>query len=156
MEAGKYFVILDGHTAGPFTIAELRNLYLGGSVTGETLYATPDSQEWMPVEIIKPLLAAVVASQPVVATVRAEGPPAPPSVVYMPQPEKGTTSRGVYRVLAFFLGLIGVHNMYAGFIIRGLAQLVFSMTGIRLVLTVPWVIIELFFQSRDGRGLEMV
>lgn len=78
--AAKYFVDLDGKTAGPFTISEMRDLYAGGTITGETLYAMPDAQEWLPVQTIKPLLAATGVPQ--TAPSRAPVIPAP----VMPNP----------------------------------------------------------------------
>ena len=53
-----YYVDLDGRTAGPFTVEELRQLYLGKTITERTLYSTPQSVEWLPLETIMPLLAA--------------------------------------------------------------------------------------------------
>jgi hypothetical protein len=61
-DAAKYFVDLNGKTAGPFTITEMRDLYAGRTINPATLYATEGAQEWLPVETIKPLLAAAVAA----------------------------------------------------------------------------------------------
>ncbi|MBI3881789.1 MAG: NINE protein [Verrucomicrobia bacterium] len=69
------------------------------------------------------------------------------------KPAQSTSSRGVYCVLAFFFGLIGVHNFYAGFVAAGFVQLILSLTGVGLVVTVPWVIAEMLFQRTDGKGL---
>jgi hypothetical protein len=97
MTGSKYFVDIDGKTAGPFTISEMRDLYAGGTITGATLYAMPDSQEWLPVQTIKPLLVAA-ASPPVQRERRAE---LPRSAVSPELPMcPGCGYRGVMRMQA--------------------------------------------------------
>ena len=65
-------------------------------------------------------------------------------------------SRIAYQILAFFLGLLGIHNFYAGFTKRGIAQLLISVLGsIVLIPTLcvwVWVIVEIFSvdQGPDG------
>ena len=56
-----------------------------------------------------------------------------------------------YRLLAFFLGATGVHNIYAGYVGRGLAQLLLCWTGISTV----WALIETFFVKKDANGNPM-
>lgn len=71
-------------------------------------------------------------------------------VVNQPQPSK---SRGLYIILALFFGLAGIHNFYAGYTGTGLIQLVLSLTGIGCIVTVPWVIIDILFTTKDGHGV---
>jgi rubredoxin len=56
----EYYVDLNGHTAGPFTIQQMRDLYAGRTITDQTIYSTPKSVEWLPVSVISPLLAAAM------------------------------------------------------------------------------------------------
>jgi hypothetical protein len=51
-----YYVDLNGSTAGPFSIAEITTLFSRGVIRPDTLYARPDSQEWLPISTILPLL----------------------------------------------------------------------------------------------------
>lgn len=52
----QYYVDIDGQTAGPFTVGELGDLLRAGRVAGETLFAKPNSVEWMPLSLILPIL----------------------------------------------------------------------------------------------------
>ncbi|WP_329768926.1 TM2 domain-containing protein [Stenotrophomonas maltophilia] len=85
-----------------------------------------------------------------------------PSPIAQPVPYlvKAAKSRGVYIVLGLFFGCLGIHNFYAGHHGRGLAQ--FFITAILgwfvigLVITVIWVLVEIFAETRDGAGDLMV
>lgn len=69
--------------------------------------------------------------------------------------ELSEKSRFVYVLLDLFLGPLGVHNMYAGFIGTGILQLILSLTLVGLIITVPWCILELFIQTKDASGRRM-
>lgn len=75
--------------------------------------------------------------------------------VFMPPPK----NRILYALLAFFFGLIGLHNLYAGFLIRGAIQFiltaVFSWTFTVPVLVSAWALAEVFFQRKDSTGQKM-
>ena len=61
-------------------------------------------------------------------------------------------SRVAYVLLAIFLGEIGVHNFYAGYIGRGIAQLLITILSFGLLFWVSWIwaIVELCVVSEDG------
>jgi len=64
-------------------------------------------------------------------------------------------SKVVAWILAFFFGYIGAHNFYLGFNGRGIAQLLLTLSFIGMIISVPWVCIELItilFYRKDGRG----
>ena len=64
-------------------------------------------------------------------------------------------NRIVYIVLAIFLGELGVHNFYAGYVGRGIAQLLISILSFGLLFWISWIwaIIEVCVTSHDGRGI---
>ena len=68
-------------------------------------------------------------------------------------------SRGVYIVLGFFFGGLGIHNFYAGRIGSGIAQLLITIFTFWLIIPIfiiwLWVIIELIVVNRDGHGRPM-
>ena len=66
------------------------------------------------------------------------------------------SSRFIYIILALFLGLLGIHNFYAGHTSAGLWQLLGTLllgwTLIVPLIILIWVIIEIFSQDMDGQG----
>lgn len=69
---------------------------------------------------------------------------------------KSAKSRGVYIILGLFLGLLGIHNFYAGRLGIGVAQLlvtcILGWVVVGIVVTAIWVIFELFTVKSDGAG----
>ena len=64
----------------------------------------------------------------------------------------------VYIVLAFFLGTLGLHNFYAGYWGRGLAQLCLSLIApwflyVPLLFVAVWVLLELLFVGKTAKGV---
>lgn len=76
-----------------------------------------------------------------------------------PQPfnvVKMAKSRGTYVVLGVLLGMLGIHNFYAGRFMRGGLQLASTtLLGwliVGLFITFFWVLIDLFTVTTDGSG----
>ncbi len=65
---------------------------------------------------------------------------------------RSTKSRGTYIILAIFLGLLGIHNFYAGYTVTGLIQLVLTCTGIAVPFVIIWIIADILFTTKDGAG----
>lgn len=69
-----------------------------------------------------------------------------------------TAKNGVaYIILAWFLGVIGIHNFYAGYWIRGLIQLGLTLVSwlfwfIPLLAVALWALGELLFENKDASG----
>jgi TM2 domain-containing membrane protein YozV len=49
---------------------------------------------------------------------------------------------GIYLVLCFFLGMFGVHSFYAGKILKGIAQVFFTITGSGAAVTAIWCLFD--------------
>ena len=68
-------------------------------------------------------------------------------------------SRVAYVLLAIFLGEFGVHNFYAGYVGRGLAQILLTIVGGSFTCGVTaapvwlWAIVEACVISKDARGV---
>ena len=66
-------------------------------------------------------------------------------------------SRLVYILLALFLGVLGIHNFYAGYKSKGIKQLLCTFPGI-LLLGIPtlicgiWVLVDICTVSQDADG----
>lgn len=63
-------------------------------------------------------------------------------------------SRISYILLAFFFGCLGVHNFYAGYNKKGIAQLLISLLsfGILSPIVGIWCIIEMCTVTKDSAG----
>lgn len=61
-------------------------------------------------------------------------------------------SRFLYIFLAIFVGLLGIHNFYIGRSARGVFQLLLTITGIGVMLSLPWVLLDIVTVSTDANG----
>jgi TM2 domain-containing membrane protein YozV len=65
-------------------------------------------------------------------------------------------SLGIYIILGVLLGLLGIHNFYAGYYGRGAAQLsITALLGsfyVGLIITGLWVLVELCTVRKDANG----
>ena len=72
------------------------------------------------------------------------------------QTQPSVKRRLTYILLAIFLGGLGVHNFYAGYSGKGIAQLLISLlTGwliVPLLAVGIWVIVEMFTVTQDSEG----
>jgi TM2 domain-containing membrane protein YozV len=80
-----------------------------------------------------------------------------PSAV-APQYARSHKSRTTYIVLGIFLGAFGIHNFYAGYVGRGVAQLVLTVIALLTLgylAIAPWIwaIIEICIVKEDSTGL---
>jgi len=86
---------------------------------------------------------------------------APAGVRYESAPlvVKAAKSRGVFIILGILLGLLGIHNFYAGYYGRGAAQLIITLLlgwiVIGIVITGLWVLVDLFTVTNDADGNAM-
>ena len=61
-------------------------------------------------------------------------------------------SRSIYILSALFLGVLGIHNFYAGYYWWAIIQLLLTATGAGFFVVVPWVLIEIFVIKKDAKG----
>ena len=66
-------------------------------------------------------------------------------------------SRLAYILLGVFLGALGIHNFYAGYVGRGIAQLSLTLLTVWLIFPLiaiaVWVIIEVCTVKKDAKGI---
>jgi TM2 domain-containing membrane protein YozV len=84
-------------------------------------------------------------------------PPPPPAAAPYASGNVIPKSRLAYILLALFLGCLGIHNFYAGYAGRGIAQLLISLflgwLIVPLAAVVIWIIIEICTVTRDAQGV---
>lgn len=70
----------------------------------------------------------------------------------MDNQEPALKNRGTYILLAIFLGVFGMHNIYAGRTWVGFIQFLLTTTGIGASLSLSWAIVEIFTVKEDAWG----
>lgn len=146
MTGVSHFLFLDGEQKGPYTFSQIQSMWRSGAITSETSHFMDGYTEWQPLEVIVPDL-----DPPPMRPAYAAGPPRPVVVA---------KSRGIYIILALFLGgLFGVHNFYAGRFTPAIFQLLITLIAGWLILPLflvgIWVIIECCIVKKDGRGVAL-
>ena len=65
-------------------------------------------------------------------------------------------SRVAYILLGFFLGSLGLHNFYAGYVARGVVQLLLSIFSLGLLSWISWIwaLVEIAIVSKNAKGIE--
>jgi len=93
--------------------------------------------------------------------VPAGGPPPLPPPPASPQPYvhpayTAPKQRVAYVLLGLFLGLLGIHNFYAGYVGRAVAQLLITVLigwlVVPLVAVAIWALVEIIVVSHDAKG----
>ena len=86
--------------------------------------------------------------------------PAPAPVAYQPYVsplsfDRPRKSRTTYIVLGIFLGALGVHNFYGGYVGRAVGQLCLTVLTLGYLCPISWVwaIIEICIVEKDSTGL---
>lgn len=64
-------------------------------------------------------------------------------------------SRVGYILLGFFLGEIGLHNFYVGYVGRGVAQLLITVLSLGFLCWVSWIwaLVEIIVVSKNAKGI---
>ncbi len=67
-------------------------------------------------------------------------------------------SRIAYILLAIFLGPLGIHNFYAGYTGKGIAQLLISLISFGFLAPVVfiWNLVEICTVTKDAQGVDFV
>jgi len=65
--------------------------------------------------------------------------------------------RAIFATLGGLTGAFGLHNFYAGYRRRGIAQILVTVltAGIGVLITAPWALIEVFRVKTDAAGRKM-
>ncbi|MBR3902211.1 MAG: TM2 domain-containing protein [Akkermansia sp.] len=67
-------------------------------------------------------------------------------------------SRLAYILLAVFLGSLGIHNFYAGYTGKAIAQLLITLIsfGFLSLLVWIWAIVEICTVTKDAQGVDFI
>lgn len=65
--------------------------------------------------------------------------------------------RSTFRIFGILFGAVGMHNFYAGYTGKAIAQLLITVCtlGIGSAITIPWSIIEACTITKDASGNDL-
>jgi len=126
----------DEENCGPYALSDVNALLLSGQLDADDLAWVEGTPDWVPLSEID-------------------------GVARVPSRRKTTSSRKILPafLLAWFVGLLGVHRFYAGRIGSGVAMLVLTITVFGIFITMIWALVDLIILAcgsfRDGDGVVM-
>src|SRR5258708_23603910 len=151
---------------GPYALAELQTYLSQGSILWTDLGRTDAMTPWVPVsQLLNPVVAAAPIPPPAPAAAAAVAPapaqfpqvyqPIPVAVVpayAYPRPQK---SKVAFVLLGIFLGTLGIHNFYAGYTGKGVAQLLITVLtlGYGGIISLILAIVEVCTVTQDSMGI---
>lgn len=161
-----WYYARDGQQHGPHTEEDLRRFIAEGRLASTELIWKAGMQGWAPAHTVFPPAVPV------------GGPPPPPPGGWSPQPQQAPHAlpqppyatpqyaqhaqpqrkeRIAYILLGIFLGGLGIHNFYAGYTGRAVAQLLVSVLLFWLIFPIIavwiWVIVEIVTVDADANGV---
>jgi len=158
-----YYYARNGQQFGPHSEEELRGLVANGQVGPNDPVWKQGMQDWAPLRTVIDLGPVAVPPPPPPAPTYA--PPAPPA--YSAPQAMATAavhpdakSRATYVLFGVFLGGLGIHNFYAGYTGRAIAQLLITVLTFWLIVPLIavgiWVIIEMVTVTKDAKGIPFI
>jgi TM2 domain-containing membrane protein YozV len=156
-----YYLLLNGQQNGPFTFNQMKTMWQSASINAGTQYWQIGMSSWQPLANIRHFIDSPGANQsgaPIVIN-QVNQNVAAVAAAYPQAMMRSPKSRGAYIVLGLFLGCFGIHNFYAGYVGRGIAQLLITLflgwLVIGFFITGLWALIEIISVNTDAHGLRM-
>ena len=158
-----YYLLINGQRTGPYTIQDIQQMLRQDGIGHETLIWQDGMMNW---ETIGSQRHLFENSYRPPQQQSYQPPQFQQHVQYQPQPlmmqpvgYAPPKSRIAYILLALFLGGLGIHNFYAGYTGKGVAQLLMSLL-LFWTIVVPigvfiWIIVEIVTVDRDSNGVMM-
>lgn len=77
-----------------------------------------------------------------------------PIIIMTAQPQSAPKSRVSYVILALLLGALGIHNFYAGYTGKGIAQLCITLLSLGFLgfVSAIWALVEAITVTQDATG----
>jgi TM2 domain-containing membrane protein YozV len=159
-----WYYVKQGKQIGPVSKDEIKSCIKTGFLSSGDMVWKQGSSDW--ITLTESNLKGLAISPPPVAVPQPSAVIYPPPVVIaMPPQNKIYKQQIVYIILGLFLGGLGIHNFYAGYVGRGIAQLLisilgsillFPLVGIPALIVGVWVLVEICVVNTDAAGNNFV
>jgi len=167
-----YYRNTNGQESGPYDAEECRRMVSVGLIEMGGMVRAVDSESWQPVGSVFPAAAAAPAPPPR-QTPRPSPAPAPTPGAQPGQPLCTRTTYILIAILPALAGIVGIHNLIAGYKERGIIQLALSgfcwimvflgfIIGITFCLAIPlglglfvWAVVEAVQVKVDANNVPM-
>lgn len=153
MGSDTYLLLINGQQSGPYTINQMKAMWQNGTINAGTAYWQTGMTQWQLLANIRHFLDMTPTNQfgnQVIVN----------QVGYPFQQIATGKSRVTFILFGLFLGCFGIHNFYAGYSGKGVAQLLITLFlgwifGLGFVITGIWALIEIIVVNTDANGLRM-
>lgn len=163
-----YYLLINGQRTGPYEVQDVQRMLRQNAIGYETQFWKDGMFAWETVGSQRHLFETPVYQQPQQQMYQQQPQYQQPMYqqpraqlnIYNNQPmmqqQFSSKSRVAYILLGLFLGGLGIHNFYAGYTGKGVAQLILTLTLFWTII-VPiavtiWIIIEVCTVDRDAFG----
>ena len=151
-----YLLVINGQQSGPYTINQMKAMWQNGTINAGTNYWQAGMTQWQSLANIRHFLDTPSGNQfanPVIVNQVGYQVGYPVQMVM-------AKSRVTFVLLGLFLGCLGIHNFYAGYSGKGVAQLLITfflgwVFGLGFFITWIWAFIEIIAVSTDAQGVRM-
>jgi len=137
-----------GQQMGPMDLQSVNTALLSGEVGADAMAWYDGLDAWVPITQVEGVRLRTAGGTPL--------PPLAPPAFYPNVGKQSPKSKIGYILLGVFLGNLGVHNFYAGYIGQGLAQLLISVFLFWTIIAIPivwiWAIVNVCTIETDALG----
>jgi TM2 domain-containing membrane protein YozV len=170
-----YYLAVNGERTGPYEASDIQRMLKQNAIGYETLFWKDGMLDWQSVGSQKHLFETSYQQSPQQQAYQQQSYQQPPfqqsqyqqpmqvyqqPVVVQPIMIAMQKSRLSYILLGLFLGGFGIHNFYAGYSGKGVAQLLLTLL-LFWTIVVPvgvwiWIIVEICTVDHDAYGNRMI
>lgn len=159
MSSDTYFLYVNNTKSGPYTVNQMKSMWQAGSINLGTHYWQPGMADWQPLAQIRHFIESpppLYGNQIIVNQMNS----APMMSPVLPVPVYNRKDRASFVLLGIFLGALGIHNFYAGYSGRAIAQLLLTLClswlfGLGAIISFCWAIVEVIVVDTDSNGVRM-
>ncbi len=144
---------------GPYDVGQVAQMLQTGILEKYDLYWHEGMLDWAPVAALKPPENNAPTPHPVHYPQNIQTSPIYSHQGYIEYSGyfAEAKSRISYIILGFFLGMLGIHNFYAGYTQKAVIQLLIVLltgwTGVTALAVCIWVIVEICTVKQDAKGI---